>query len=206
MCTSRTSTNPHKAIIVMSDGRQNTAPDIEDVSGALGTIQLCAIGIGAVNPFCFPSREAMCWHLGNTQIERAVTGQTMAQFGSQAVGMRIVDVARTVGSAPVLIAQGLVAGFGAVFAWRLPPVPSHAPSRRPSASELLAGLFVDGCRHIGLDEAGSDGVGADLAARQLLGDGFGEPDQAGLAGRVVGLTEFAALAIDGGDEHHRTGF
>ncbi|MFO7609390.1 MAG: vWA domain-containing protein, partial [Candidatus Krumholzibacteriia bacterium] len=40
-----TGTNPHQAIIVLTDGRQNTGPDIAAVAGALGLIQLCAIGI-----------------------------------------------------------------------------------------------------------------------------------------------------------------
>ena len=39
-------TNPHQAIIVLTDGRQNAGPDINDVAGNLGLIQLCAIGIG----------------------------------------------------------------------------------------------------------------------------------------------------------------
>jgi hypothetical protein len=41
-----TGTNPHQAIIVLTDGRQNTGPDISAVEGSLGLIQVCAIGIG----------------------------------------------------------------------------------------------------------------------------------------------------------------
>lgn len=107
---------------------------------SLPLLIVCAAGLSAINPFGFPSREAMCWHLGSDQIERAVTGQTMAQFGSQAAGMRLVDVARTVGSAPVLLAQGIIAALGALFAWRLPPVLIEAPKDRPSLTEMLAGL------------------------------------------------------------------
>ena len=111
----------------------------------IALLLVCAVGLGALNPFSFPSRETMCWHLGSDQIESAVTGQTMAQFGSQALGMRVVDVARTVGSAPVLVAQGVVVGIGALFAWRLPRVSVRAPEQRPSLREMLAGLrFVLG--------------------------------------------------------------
>ncbi len=101
---------------------------------------LCAIGIGAVNPFCFPSREAMCWRLGHARIERAVTAQTMAQFGAQAIGMRVVDIARVVGSAPVLLVQAFVTALGALFAARLPSVPPNVPKERPGLSEMMAGL------------------------------------------------------------------
>jgi len=107
---------------------------------SLPLLLLCAVGIGAVNPFCFPAREAMCWHLGKARIERAVTTQTMAQFGSQAVGMRVVDVARVVGSGPVLLVQALLASIGAVFAARLPSVSPERPRERPGLGEMLAGL------------------------------------------------------------------
>ena len=39
--------NPHQAIIVLTDGMQNANPMIDDVEGGLGTIQVCSIGIGA---------------------------------------------------------------------------------------------------------------------------------------------------------------
>ena len=101
---------------------------------------LCAMGLGALNPFCFPSREAMCWQLGSAKIERAVTAQTMVQFGSQALGMRVVDVARTVGSAPVLLGQAFVVALGAIAAARLPAAAPRGPRERPSFGEMLEGL------------------------------------------------------------------
>lgn len=107
---------------------------------SLPLLIVCAAALSALGPFCFPSREAMCWHLGSDQIERAVTGQTMAQFGSQAFGMRLVDLARIVGSAPVLWAQAFIVALGGLFAWRLPAVPNNEPKPRPSLREMLAGL------------------------------------------------------------------
>ncbi len=45
--------------------------------------------------------------------------------------------------------------------------------------------------HVGGDESGGDGVHRDAAGGGLAGDGFGEPDEAGLAGGVVGLSGIA---------------
>ncbi len=41
-----TGVNPHQAILVLTDGMQNVGPDIDDVAGNLGWIQVCAVGIG----------------------------------------------------------------------------------------------------------------------------------------------------------------
>ncbi len=43
-----TGSNVHKALLILSDGEENTAPFIQDIrdAGALGTTQVCAIGFG----------------------------------------------------------------------------------------------------------------------------------------------------------------
>jgi hypothetical protein len=40
-----TGTNPHQAVLILTDGMQNTAPDLDDVVD-IGEIQICAIGFG----------------------------------------------------------------------------------------------------------------------------------------------------------------
>src|SRR5207237_9643613 len=49
---------------------------------------------------------------------------------------------------------------------------------------------------VGLDEAGGYGVGGDVAAGDLAGDGLGEADQARLGRGVVGLAQVAGQAHD----------
>jgi hypothetical protein len=41
------STNPHKAILLLTDGVENTAPLISSVTGALGDTHLCSVGFGS---------------------------------------------------------------------------------------------------------------------------------------------------------------
>ena len=65
-----------------------------------------------------------------------------------------------------------------------------------TASFTACGQFVG---HVGGDEARGHGVAGDVAAGEFAGDGFGEADQAGLAGGVVGLAGVADQADDRGD-------
>ena len=53
--------------------------------------------------------------------------------------------------------------------------------------------------HIGGDEAGSDGIASDLTAGELARDGLGQPDEAGLRCRVVGLAGISDEADDRAD-------
>jgi len=48
MLTSIASPNPHQAILLLSDGEENSTPMIADVTGSIGDIQVCAIGYGAL--------------------------------------------------------------------------------------------------------------------------------------------------------------
>ena len=63
--------------------------------------------------------------------------------------------------------------------------------------------FLDGVGefigHVGGDESRSDRVAGDRASGEFAGDSFGETDEAGLAGRVVGLAGVADEADDRGD-------
>lgn len=106
---------------------------------SLPLLLVCAVAYSAFNPYAFPAREAMCWRLGSAHIERAVAAHTMAQFGSQAVGMRMVDFARVFGSAPILAVQGIVCAAGALFARPLPRLPKHHGPAHPGLADTLAG-------------------------------------------------------------------
>ncbi len=41
------SSNPHKAVLLLTDGMENTAPLISSVAGALGDTHLCSVGFGS---------------------------------------------------------------------------------------------------------------------------------------------------------------
>jgi hypothetical protein len=43
-----TGSNPHRAILLLTDGEENVAPFIADVEGDLGDVQVCAIGYGTL--------------------------------------------------------------------------------------------------------------------------------------------------------------
>jgi hypothetical protein len=53
--------------------------------------------------------------------------------------------------------------------------------------------------HGGFDVAGGDRIHGYRPACELAGEGFGEADEAGFGGGVVGLTGLTGLAYDGGD-------
>src|SRR5699024_7647714 len=66
------------------------------------------------------------------------------------------------------------------------------------------GVLRHGLRHRGVDEAGLDGIDADVLERDLLGHGLRHADDAGLRRRVVRLAEVADLAADRGHVDDRT--
>jgi hypothetical protein len=70
---------------------------------------------------------------------------------------------------------------------------SHGDLSRELADDVLG--HVAG--HVGIDEAGGDGVDADLLTGKLAGGDLGEGHEAGFAGGVIGLAEKAEGAGDG---------
>ena len=54
-------------------------------------------------------------------------------------------------------------------------------------------------RHVGLNETRSNGVAADVAASQFVGNGFGEANDAGLAG---GIARLPGVTPDPDDRTH----
>src|SRR5258708_5493260 len=75
---------------------------------------------------------------------------------------------------------------------------SHAPEWDAHFQFFFHFVGKD-CRHGRLDETGSHGVDRDVARSDFDGDGFGEADEAGFGGDVVGLPGVAAFGDDGRD-------
>lgn len=109
-------------------------------SGSLSipVVMACAMALGVLAAFAHPARDSLLSQVAGRDVMRAVTGNTIAQFGAQGVGMAVAGTARWLGSAPVLAAQAAFVGLGALAARRLPERP--APPREAAPGELLAGL------------------------------------------------------------------
>src|SRR5262249_55192923 len=72
-------------------------------------------------------------------------------------------------------------------------------SKRDLLYRCLLELLAENISHSGFDEAGSDRVTSNVARRDLAGDSFGQADESGFGGGVVGLSGLAHLAEDAAD-------
>jgi MFS family permease len=100
----------------------------------------CAVAMGALNAFSNPARDSLLSRVAGRDVMRAVTGTTIAQFGSQALGMALAGAARWLGNAPVLLAQAAMLATGIALSRRLPARAAVHPPRAPSRGEFFAGL------------------------------------------------------------------
>src|SRR5262245_60652965 len=113
---------------------------------SIPVVMACATALGVLAAFAHPARDSLLSQVAGHDVMRAVTGNTIAQFGAQGFGMAVAGTARWLGSAPVLVAQAAFVGVGALAARRLPgrEAPSHAgaaaASREATPGGLLAGL------------------------------------------------------------------
>jgi MFS family permease len=108
---------------------------------SLAVVTTCAMASGVLNGLSYPARDSLLSLVGGGDVMRAVTGNTIAQFGSQGVGMLIAGAARWLGSAPVLLVQALLVRAGSLAARRLPSRGAPAPeSPAPGAADVFAGL------------------------------------------------------------------
>src|SRR5215217_733554 len=73
------------------------------------------------------------------------------------------------------------------------------PADRDLGDHLVEDLLGHGRDHLGGDEPGRDRVDRDPLAGRLKGQAVGQPEQARLGGRVVGLADVALLADDRAD-------
>jgi MFS family permease len=150
----------------------------------------CAVAMGVLAAFAHPARDSLLSQVAGRDVMRAVTGNTIAQFGAQGLGMAVAGTARWLGSAPVLVAQAALVGMGAFAARRLPE--RDGPSRAGVAAaprEAAPGEYLAGLRFvlrselravlalvfgIGLAFNGSYYVLLPLLARDVYGGGVRE--------------------------------
>jgi MFS family permease len=117
------------------------------LAASLGTDSLsipiviaCATATGALAAFAHPARDSLLSRVAGRDVMRAVTGNTIAQFGAQGVGMALAGSARWIASAPVLVAQAAFVGLGALAARRLPEGPPAHVVTASAPGGFFAGL------------------------------------------------------------------
>ena len=101
-----------------------------------------ALGVGTVQAFAMPARDALLSEVAGTNMLRAVAGMTLTQWLSQALGALLAGSARWLGIVPALCMHGLILLSGAPTLRKLPPPPSHDGVGRGRASlgDLVAGV------------------------------------------------------------------
>jgi MFS family permease len=109
---------------------------------SIGVVALCALAMGSLNAFSNPARDSLLSEVAGSDVARAVTGLTIAQFGSQGVGMLVAGAARWAGLVPVLILQASAVLLGALLSRRIPRRRSPPPAHGPSLGEFLVGLRI----------------------------------------------------------------
>jgi MFS family permease len=101
------------------------------------------VALGVTTAFMMPARDAVLSTVAGANMVRAVTTMTLVQFTLQGAGTLLAGTAEWLGSAPVLVFQGLLLASGAAFALGLPTKPASAvpPARDERAlQELTAGV------------------------------------------------------------------
>ncbi|MCP5056043.1 MAG: MFS transporter [bacterium] len=112
---------------------------------SLPVLVLCGLGVGMSSAFSNPARDSLLSDVAGADLERAVTGVTAVQFGSQTIGMSIVGLARWIGTEATLVTQAVVLAAGSLFARRLPGRP---PQKRDDDRRLSVSGMTEGVRFV----------------------------------------------------------
>jgi predicted MFS family arabinose efflux permease len=103
-------------------------------------VMACAMSHGVLTAFAHPARDSLLSQVAGDDVMRAVTGNTIAQFGAQGLGMAVAAAARWLGSAPVLLAQAACVLLGRLATGRLPERAAAPVSAGAGAGQFFAGL------------------------------------------------------------------
>lgn len=101
-----------------------------------------ALGMGTVQAFAMPARDALLSEVAGSNMLRAVAGMTLTQWVSQALGAFLAGSARWLGIVPALGMHGLILLAGAPTLSKLPPPPLRDAEGQTQArlGDLVAGV------------------------------------------------------------------
>jgi MFS family permease len=110
-------------------------------------LMLYGLTIGTVQAFVLPARDALLSRVAGSDMMRAVSGMTAAQFGAQAAGTLIGGAARWLGSPSMLVLESLVFAVGSGT--------TRLITEAPARTEAGAVTVREGLHEIreGIDEA-----------------------------------------------------
>jgi MFS family permease len=112
---------------------------------SLSVLLVYALSMGSVQAFVMPARDALLSEVAGPNLMRAVTGLTLTQWGTQALGSLIAGTARWVGTTPALCLHALTILSGVSPLRKLSPAPLHSPiSRR----QLRPMDVIEGVREV----------------------------------------------------------
>ena len=102
-----------------------------------------AIGMGTVQAFVMPARDAQLSQVAGSNMLRSVTGMTMTQWGMQILGSLLAGTARWIGTVPALGLHSLVLLAG------IPPLRKlSSPKKRQSRGSLHLSDVIEGVREV----------------------------------------------------------
>jgi len=93
---------------------------------SLPVLLVYALGMGSVQAFVMPARDALLSEVAGPNLMRAVTGLTLTQWGTQALGALIAGMARWVGTMPALCLHALILLSGVPTLGKVSPAPSSS--------------------------------------------------------------------------------
>jgi MFS family permease len=108
----------------------------------LALLLVYAVATGSVQAFVMPARDALLSEVAGPNLMRAVTGLTLVQWGTQAVGALVAGAARWVGTVPALCVHCLILLCGVVPLRKLTPAPTeHGAARKQlHMRDIIAGV------------------------------------------------------------------
>ncbi len=102
-----------------------------------------AMGMGTVQAFVMPARDAQLSQVAGANMLHSVTGMTMTQWGMQIIGSLLAGTARWVGTVPALGLHSLVLLAGILPLQQLP-----RSERRQSTGSLRLTDVIEGIREV----------------------------------------------------------
>jgi len=100
-----------------------------------------ALGMGSVQAFVMPARDALLSEVTGPNLMRAVAGLTLAQWGTQALGALVAGAARWIGTVPALGLHALILLSGVPTLRQLPSIPKQkVPQRHLHFTDIAEGI------------------------------------------------------------------